>query len=800
MSLPLHEQPMRVAIVAENFLPKIDGSTITLSHLLQHLSSLRIPTLLLGPSSPLALTNTTSSYGGASLFGTPGVPLPSYPGLKINFLTPSFLSTLRAFRPTVIHIVDPIWLGVQALASIQLLFPDVPIVSSHHTNLPTYAQVFGYPYFTERIWGVHTWLHSFARTTLVPSNSTKSLLRERGWGNLRVVGRGVDEGVFHPSHRSPTLRASWGAQPQDVVILSVGRLSPEKNLVLLVHAYAALVASLRALSSTPGAANPEDAPDSVGADASYSSGDSDTARTEDVDTTRAHEAPVRTHLVFIGDGPFRPSLQALCASLGVRAIFTGQLTGKKLGEAVASADILSSPSITETFGQVTLQGMAAGLPIVGLYVEGTADLVRHGVRGEVRVCFIRFSSSYVAFLHLTVAFSWTPSSPPPGPHAHAAGLVEGAAWMDVSDESLHISPPLSPSANRIVIAKERGEDDDDIPVPDSAVCLSPTYGVAGRGSMSMEELVLPEAARDDPPTFCPSPTLGTPYDEEDEDPFFSPYPDSPSSGNDLGANGERMKGKETEAPRVGCFRTLAPLMRPDAPAFPAIVEAYAGLLGGLVRSPALRAAMGKRAHARSTRFRWTECSQRVVDAYVDACRPRDPSPSSTASPSSSSAPNSWFGFASASSSSKAPSLSSAGGAKAKVPETETDLEAQTHDSKRDDAHDDDAQEQEDPRSRPLLGLVRRVCARRSALSKANSSDVTALGRLITRNSSTNVLGFGRLLGSPGGVSGMTQNVAAGWTWVVDALVVGHALVAATLSHAAYMVPASEDMWGRGPRR
>ncbi|KAJ6467899.1 hypothetical protein C8R45DRAFT_1219049 [Mycena sanguinolenta] len=742
MSLPLHKQPMRVAIVAENFLPKIDGSTITLSHLLTHLSTLRIPTLLLGPSSPLTLTNT--SYAGAFLFGTPGVPLPSYPGLKINFLTPSFLSTLRAFKPTVIHIVDPIWLGVQSLAALTLLFPDVPIVSSHHTNLPTYTQVFGYPYWTERVWGVHTWLHSFARCTLVPSASTKQLLEGRGWGNLKVVGRGVDEAVFHPSHRSPTLRASWGAAPHDVVILSVGRLSPEKNLVLLVHAYAALVKALKAFSNA--------------------------------------DAHVKTHLVFIGDGPFRASLQALCTSLGVRAIFTGQLTGVKLGEAVASADVLSSPSITETFGQVTLQGMAAGLPVVGLYVEGTADLVRHGVRGS--------------------GLLLDPLITAPGPHAHAAGLVEGAAWMDMCDEP-------APAALDVVSARLADEDDEEIPVPDSAVCLSPmregdVAGLGGRGSMSMEELVLPAAARDDPPTFCPSPTPGTPEPlsaDEEEDPFFSPYPSE-------GINDEGGKDGEGK-PRVGCFRTLAPLMRPDAPAFPAIVQAYAGLMAGLVRSPALRAAMGKRAHARSTRFRWTECSQRVVDAYVDACRPRDSVPSSSKSPpsASASASTSFFGFATSAS---------------KAPQGDLEAQTQTHapDIKRDDPDvhaEPEVQEEEgeeQPESRPLLGLVRR--ARRSALSTAHSSNVTALGRLIggggmrglglvTGARRGGVGGVGIGVGGEVGVGGMgigstVERAAAGWTWVVDAVVVVHALVAATLSHAAYMVPAAEDVWGRGPGR
>lgn len=138
-----------------------------------------------------------SSYAGAALFGTPGVPLRVYPGLKINFLSPAFLRALRAFSPHVIHLVDPIWLGVQALAAITILFPTTPIVTSHHTNLPTYAEVFGYPYYHWRTWGVHRWLHSFARSTLVPSRSTAQLLSEKGFANLRVVGRGVDEALFH---------------------------------------------------------------------------------------------------------------------------------------------------------------------------------------------------------------------------------------------------------------------------------------------------------------------------------------------------------------------------------------------------------------------------------------------------------------------------------------------------------------------------------------------------------------------------------------------------------------------------
>ncbi|KAJ6534265.1 hypothetical protein B0H19DRAFT_848479, partial [Mycena capillaripes] len=319
--------------LAENFLPKVDGSTITLSHLLQYLNETGVQAMLFGPESGM------NEYAGAQLFGTFGIPMRVYPGLKINFISPAFLRALRAFAPHVIHLIDPIWLGVQTLSALTILFPSTPIITSHHTNLPTYAAVFGYPYWHHRTWALQGFVHSFARYTLVPTESTKVLLGERrGWTDvrMRVVGRGVDKRVFDPSLRSEKLRLSWGVRPTDVVVLSVSRLSPEKNLSLLVHAFAALAGSLRA----------------------------------------------NAKLVFVGDGPYRAELQRLCITLGVRdAVFTGHLSGRALGEAVASGDMLCSPSITETFGQVTLQGMAASLPVLGLYVEGTADLVVHGVTG-----------------------------------------------------------------------------------------------------------------------------------------------------------------------------------------------------------------------------------------------------------------------------------------------------------------------------------------------------------------------------------------------------------------------------------
>ncbi|KAF8180448.1 hypothetical protein K438DRAFT_1841873 [Mycena galopus ATCC 62051] len=702
--LPLHTDALRVAIVAENFLPKIDGSTITLAHLLQHLHSTGIRAMLLGPETGM------TSYAGASLFGTFGVPLRVYPGLKVNFISPAFLAALREFSPHVIHLVDPIWLGVQGLAALTLLFPNTPIVTSHHTNLPTYATVFGYPYYHFRTWAVHAYLHSFARYTLVPSRSTASLLAEKGFGNLRVVGRGVDDAVFHPSFRSQSLRASWGARPDDVVILSVGRLSPEKNLGLLVHAYAALLSTLPSSASLPSNAE------------------------------GGKSAAPQTHLVFVGDGPFRASLQALCVELGVPAIFTGQLTGRRLSEAFASADVMSSPSITETFGQVTLQGMAAGLPVVGLYVEGTADLVVHGFGfghsadagdEEARGVDGRGGGRTVEALR-------------PPMRTHDSGVAFDSPRGLVGFTSPHAFDARDPHAE--------GDEEDGMRVPDSAVCFSPASDVTfvgdgdgdGEGRRSMEELVLPGAVMSDLPTFSPLPKQGSSVEEDDayaSDPFGSADP---------------------SAPRVGCFRTLAPLMRPEAPAFPAIVRAYAGLIGALVRSPSLREEMGKRAHARSTRFRWAGCSQRVVDAYIDACKPL-PGSASPASTSPSTSATSTSAGCSGSAATPIP-----GGGR-----PERDLEAQEED--------------------PLL--LHRTTSGRVADDKGIAPESRPLLAGFSRDRKSAALVATRGMGAVG-VGGMVQGVAAGWTWVVDALVVVHALVAATLSHAAYMVPASEDVWGR----
>lgn len=317
---------MRVAIITENFLPKLDGVTRTLARLLEHLQSSGHQALLLGPESGM------DEYAGAEIIGTAGLPLPFYPELKFNFFRPLFLRRLYEFQPDIIHIVDPVVFGPTGLAAARLL--NKPIVSSYHTNLAAYCEHFGFALLTKPMWLYNRFVHNQCALTFCPSPSTAAMLHGQGFEHLRIWSRGIDTTLFRPERRSNDLRASW-LQERDkperkAILLYVGRVSWEKNLRLLMQAY----------------------------------------REMDHSTC---------HLVIVGDGPAHAEMQQELIDLPVT--FTGYLRGQELATAYASADLFAFPSYTETFGQVVLEAMASGLPVVGLQAEGVRDLVEEGQTG-----------------------------------------------------------------------------------------------------------------------------------------------------------------------------------------------------------------------------------------------------------------------------------------------------------------------------------------------------------------------------------------------------------------------------------
>jgi glycosyltransferase involved in cell wall biosynthesis len=165
---------------------------------------------------------------------------------------------------------------------------------------------------------------------MVPTDALRRDLEARDFRSLKVVARGVDTQRFAPQHRSEALRSQWSVRPDDLVVMIVGRLAPEKNFTALTGAFDAIER-----------VNP------------------------------------RARLVVVGEGPLRAELQSRCP----KAVFAGQRTGADLAAHYASADLFLFPSLTETFGNVTTEAMASGLPVLAFDYAAAGQLIRSGENG-----------------------------------------------------------------------------------------------------------------------------------------------------------------------------------------------------------------------------------------------------------------------------------------------------------------------------------------------------------------------------------------------------------------------------------
>ncbi|CAO1615501.1 unnamed protein product [Sympodiomycopsis kandeliae] len=427
---------LRVAIITENFLPKVDGVTRTLARLLEHLNAEGHEAIVLGPETGVR------EYAGHPVVGTFGLPILVYPGLKFNFMRPRFIRRLQQFQPDVCHFVDPICLGRQMLFIVQKLLPDVPCVSSYHTNLPTYATLFGLSCLEETMWNITRNLHGKCEMVFCPSNSTRAMLEEKGIKNVEIWSRGVDTGLFNPAARDDNLRAAWGCSPADAeqqahqnatlqqaALTSVskklgislqplkrssstksgGRSGSGDDSFIRTPVTGPLTAASPELSPPPAYDSLKDLPElsnstfalpSAVQQATFvhSNDGGDQGKTVLlyvgrisweknirllIEAFRQLPDPVRSKakLVVVGDGPARGDLTRLCKKLGLDATFMGHQKGTRLAAMYASSDISAFPSYTETFGQVVLEALACGLPVIGLHAQGTSDLVTHGATG-----------------------------------------------------------------------------------------------------------------------------------------------------------------------------------------------------------------------------------------------------------------------------------------------------------------------------------------------------------------------------------------------------------------------------------
>lgn len=297
---------MRIAIVTETWRPYTDGVVTRLVATVGELRRQGHDVLVIAPQ------GGEPEFRGATVRGVPTFSVPFvYGGRPWGFPVPRIRHYLREFAPDVVHVVNPIMLGIAGV--IAAVAQGIPLVTSYHTNVSRYAAYYRLGWLRPAIRYVEWLLHRRAAVSLATSAAMCEELRDRGFFRVRLWRRGVDLQLFHPRRRTRAGTRGPSGDPvsEPTTALYVGRLAEEKGL----HRLEAL-----ALSA------------------------------EDI------------QLKLVGDGPARRQLMQRFADSTV--IFAGELFGEELADAYADADVFVFPSTTETLGLVLLEALASGLPVI----------------------------------------------------------------------------------------------------------------------------------------------------------------------------------------------------------------------------------------------------------------------------------------------------------------------------------------------------------------------------------------------------------------------------------------------------
>ena len=316
---------MRIGIVTETYPPEINGVALTVHSLAAGLAARGHTVELTRPR------QAESFHDEPGIFPVEmrGAALPRYPGLRFGLPAGRNLrERWSRLRPDAIYVATEGPLGWSAVRAAKAL--GIPAATGFHTRFDTYANHYGVGFLTPIVRGYLRRFHCRAAATLVPTDALARELADLGVDSVRLLRRAVDTQLFHPSHRDLELRASWGVDGNTPVVLYVGRIAAEKNLDLAVRTFRAI----------------------------------------------QREVP-KARYVWVGDGPSRAALQAANPDF----IFAGVQRGEALSRHYASADVFPFPSLSETFGNVILEALAAGLPVVA-YEEGAArEHLSSGVNG-----------------------------------------------------------------------------------------------------------------------------------------------------------------------------------------------------------------------------------------------------------------------------------------------------------------------------------------------------------------------------------------------------------------------------------
>ena len=318
-------EELRIALFSGNYNYVRDGANQALNRLVGYLLRQGAQVRVYSPT-----TDTPAFPPTGDLVSVPSIAIPGREEYKLGLgLTSAIRRDLAEFKPNVVHVSAPDIVAHRALSWGRSR--KLPVVASVHTRFDTYLQYYNLKWLEPVARAIMRRYYRRCDAIVVPADSIAAIFRAQRMSNdISMWRRGVDREQFNPDRRSEDWRSAQGIGKDEVVVSFLGRLVLEKGLDVFSDA---------------------------------------------IDAARSRGVALK--VVVIGDGPagdfFRERLPD--------AMFMGQMTGTDLATALASTDIFLNPSITEAFGNVTLEAMASGVPVIAAIATGATNLVRDGESG-----------------------------------------------------------------------------------------------------------------------------------------------------------------------------------------------------------------------------------------------------------------------------------------------------------------------------------------------------------------------------------------------------------------------------------
>jgi len=338
---------LRIAIFTDTFAPDVNGVARTLKRFTDYLEKNGYEYRVFAPVS------TKESMFSSHIHRFTSLPFFLYPECRLAL--PNMLQVkaeLQRFKPDLVHVATPFNVGLCGLHYAKKL--GIPIVGSYHTDFDQYLEYYDFQFLSKVLWKYMHWFHKPLRKIFVPSNETLEQLKRKGFSNLRIWGRGVDCHLFHPNYNHEEIRKKY--QIKEKYILSyVGRLAPEKDIQTLMNVTKELPKHIQ----------------------------------KDV------------HWLIVGDGPSKEEMQKNAQS---NMTFAGYLNGIELAKIYSCSDLFVFPSPTETFGNVVIEALASGTPVIGANSGGVKNIIKPLETGFL--CEPKNTNQFIqAIIHLLEDYS-----------------------------------------------------------------------------------------------------------------------------------------------------------------------------------------------------------------------------------------------------------------------------------------------------------------------------------------------------------------------------------------------------------